>query len=324
LVTAAIQWRLGGLLDGAVAASWPPGPARDALHALHLRSIRDNTQRLQAAADAVAVLDRVGLRALPLKGAAVAEALYASVGQRPMADVDLLALDDWAASVAALDRAGYAVRDRADHAWCFEDPGGRGGVELHIGLTSCPRLHPFDADGLWSRSRTQPGAQVTRVPAPEDLLVQGGLHAAFQHGLAVSPVQYLDLRRLLERGVDPDRCADLAAAGGAERALWCALTVAGAVAGAGFPDALRRRLERWVPARLRRWVEARAEDLEGTVADVDPPLAWLRWELAAGRHGVLVRDTLCPAVPGQARPGIGQTLRRALSLALRTRRIARP
>jgi Uncharacterised nucleotidyltransferase len=315
LTAAAVDWGLAGLLDTATATIWAPGSVRDTLHAAHLRTARSNTLRLQAAADAVEALATRGLRALPLKGAALAERVYASVGHRPMTDVDILALDDWGASVAALVQAGLAVRDRADHAWSFEDGAGRGGVELHYGLTSCPRLHPVDAEGLWARSRVQPAAQLTRVPSPEDLLVQVGLHAAFQHGLAVSPIQYMDIRRLLEHGLDPDLCADLAAEAGAERALWCALAVAEAVTGATVPERLRSRLAPAVPPRLHRWVEAQATDLPGLPGTPPRSLGRLRWALSSGRRLALLRDTLRPTLPGGSPPPMLDLVRRGVSLA---------
>src|SRR4029077_6914730 len=127
---------------------------------------------------------------LPLKGAALAESLYASVAERPMADVDALALDGWAASARALEDARFTGAERADHAWSFVDPVTRGLLELHRGVTSCPEVFPLDADGVWARSQAAPG-QVARVPSAEDLLVHLAEHALFQHGGVLSLVQWL-------------------------------------------------------------------------------------------------------------------------------------
>src|SRR4029079_19671773 len=128
------------------------------------------------------------------KGAALAESLYASPAERPMADVDVLALDDWPSSVRALEDAGFACAERADHAWSFVDPMTRGLVELHRTVTSCGGVFPLDAGALWSRARPACG-QVRRRPSSEDLLVQIAQHALFQHGGVLWLVQWLDLRR---------------------------------------------------------------------------------------------------------------------------------
>jgi hypothetical protein len=317
VAAAARGWGLAGLLDTATTAAWPPGPARDAVHREHLRLVLRGTHQLQAAAELIDRLAHEDLRALPMKGAAVAETLYVSVGHRPMADVDILALDDWGASVATLRQAGLLVKERADHAWSFDDPRGRGLVELHQGLTSCPRLFPIDADGLWNRSRLRVDTQVTRVPSAEDLLVQLALHAAFQHGLAISPVQYLDLRRLMERDLDVARVRALAAAAHAERALACALFAAEAAVGAVVPSGLRDALEQWMPPTRSRWLHRIVTDQRGLLSPAtDPPLSRVRWALAAGRRWRLLRDTLAPQPLGDSsRPGTLRTVRRALALA---------
>src|SRR5581483_4512904 len=110
---------------------------------------------------------------------------------------------------------------------------------LHRGITSCPRLHPFDPQGLWDRSVIRQGACIARTPSAEDLLVQVGLHAAFQHGLKISTIQYLDLRRLLEGELDFARVVELASAAHAEIALACALEAAEVLVGAVTPEAGR-------------------------------------------------------------------------------------
>src|SRR5207342_3313102 len=94
--------------------------------------------------------------------------------------------------------AGFAEVARGDHAWAFRDPSGHGIVELHRSVTSAPGLFPLDAFGLWQRRRAGRG-QLRAWPSAEDLLLQLALHAAFQHGLVLSLVQWLDFRLLLER-----------------------------------------------------------------------------------------------------------------------------
>jgi hypothetical protein len=197
-----------------------------------------------------------------------------------MSDVDLLVLDDWPEAVRRLRAAGYEEEERADHAWSFRAPGVPWRVELHRHLTSCGSLFPLDADGLWAR-RSGDG------PGPEDLLIQLALHAAFQHGLVLSLVQWTDLRRLLEREpIDPARLLALARAMRAERALGAALAAAERAVGAPIPDALRASFVEPLPFALR----ARAP--LDHLAPSSPRLARVRWAIAHGRRRKLVHATL--------------------------------
>ena len=205
------------------------------------------------AARCLSLLEARGLRALPLKGVALAETVYDVESDRPMSDVDLLALERWPEAVVALREAGFAEVARGDHAWALREPGGGEIVELHRSVVSAPGLFPPDPEGLWARSRAGRG-QLGRLPSPEDLLLQLALHAAFQHGLVLSLVQWLDFRRVLEREpIDAERLLALAAAARAEVPLGVALLAAEAVVAAPVPAALRPRL----PAGLRRWLAPR-------------------------------------------------------------------
>ena len=214
------------------------------------------------AARALGLLEARGLRGLPLKGAVLAETVYDVESDRPMSDVDVLALERWPEGVEALREAGFVEVARGDHAWAFRDPGGSGIVELHRSVVSAPGLFPLDPEGLWARSRVGRG-QLRRLPSPEDLLLQLALHAAFQHGLVLSLVQWLDFRLVLEREtIDPERLLALAAAARAEVPLAAALLVAEAVVSAPLPAALRRPL----PAGLRRWLSPRLASPLGFVS----------------------------------------------------------
>lgn len=296
LIDAAADQGVAGLLDEAVRddARWP-APARDRLQELRRALLRRGVWHLELARRAQARLDAHGRRSLALKGAALDEWLYATPADRGRADVDLLALDDWDASCRALLEAGFEPGERADHAWSLRDPSSGLALELHRALTSCPRLHPVDADGLWARRVACPGL-VTHRPSAEDLLVQLALHAAFQHGLVLSLGQWLDLRRLLERApFDWRRLADIAAAANAGPALAVTLAAARAVLDAPLlPEAPADGLLD-PPRGLRAWLGKRLADPLSCVMPSRPALPRLRWALAAGRRRVLLADTLWPA-----------------------------
>jgi hypothetical protein len=240
------------------------------------------------AARTLALLGSRGVRGLPLKGAALAETVYDVESDRPMSDVDVLALERWPEATAALREAGFVEVARGDHAWAFRDPDGAGIVELHRSVVSAPGLFPMDARGLWARSRRGRG-QLARCPSAEDLLVQLALHAAFQHGLTLSLVQWLDFRRVLEREpIDASRLRAVAAAARAEAPLGAALLAAGAVVKAPVPAPLRPP----VPPSLLRWLEPRLAEPLAFVGPSEPALARLRWELLPGRRAELLWRTL--------------------------------
>jgi hypothetical protein len=290
LAEAASDQGVAGLLLRAIERDRPAwaGPVAEALVARRRALLVRTLGQVGLAARCLSLLEARGLRALPLKGVALAETVYDVESDRPMSDVDLLALERWPEAALALREAGFVEVARADHAWVFHPPGSRDVVELHRSVVSAPGLFPPDPEGLWARSRPGRG-QLGRLPSPEDLLLQLALHAAFQHGLSLSLVQWLDFRRVLEREVvDAPRLLALAAAARAEAPLGAALLAAEAVVGAPVPSSLRLRL----PAGLRRWLAPRLAEPLTLVAPSEPDLARVRWELLAGRRAELVWRTL--------------------------------
>jgi Uncharacterised nucleotidyltransferase len=290
LAQAARDQGVGGLLLDAIERDRPSwaAPLTAPLAERRRAALVRTLAQIGLAARTLGLLEARGVRGLPLKGAALAETVYDVESDRPMSDVDVLALERWPEATAILREAGFVEVARGDHAWAFRDPGGTGIVELHRSVVSAPGLFPLDGEGLWARSRRGRG-QLPRLPSAEDLLVQIALHAAFQHGLTLSLVQWLDFRRLLEREpIDLGRLSAIAAASRAEVPLGAALLAAEAVVRAKVPSPLRPRL----PAALLRWLEPRLADPLAFVAPSEPRLARLRWELLPGRRGELLWRTL--------------------------------
>src|SRR5262245_13767026 len=117
LVEAAREQRLCGWLAARARArggEWPQAALELLRHDERVLTAR-GLQQLARAGELQDLLLRRGLRVLPLKGAALAESVYDSVAERPMADVDLLALDGWADTVRVLQECGFVVGERADH-----------------------------------------------------------------------------------------------------------------------------------------------------------------------------------------------------------------
>ena len=158
-----------------------------------------------------------------------------------------------------------------------------------------------------------------QVPSSEDLLVHLSLHAAFQHGLALRLVQFLDFRRLLEREPpDPVLLAQLATSARAQGAVALALEAARALVGAPLAPGLEALVTTWLPSGLRRYVAVTLRGGPAALFDpAEPPLAWVRWQLAGGRRLALVRETLSPSLSTFTGPtGLG-TVVRGLRLARR-------
>jgi hypothetical protein len=314
LAATAQEQGLGGLLDSALTigggSGWP-AEVRQRLRDLHRVGVARGLQQLDVAVRVQALLERQGIRTLALKGIALAELAYDSLGERPMADVDLLVLGDFAAAADAMARAGVVEMERADHAWSFQDPGSGVVVELHRGLTSCPRLFPVDGEGGWARGRVLPGTAL-RAASVEDLLVHMTLHAAFQHGLGLTLIQWLDFRRAIERG-RPDAALlwEIAARTRAEDAAVVAFTTAAIMVGAPFLGGRTRR----VPPRLR-WLSGRLREPECLLPPAAPPVGRLRWSLASGRRLEWIRTSVAPRGPdGASVPGLWPSLLRAARLA---------
>jgi hypothetical protein len=302
-------------------------PEREPLRLTARRLFVRGLRQLDFARRTLDLLSAASLRALPLKGAAVAERLYDSAAERPMTDVDVLVLDAPEAALALLQAEGLALVECADHAAALRSPEGAV-VELHRSLTACPGLFPVAPSGLWERA-TPGGSGTGRALSSADLLVSLALHASFHSGFGLRLVQFLDVKRLLEREA-PDREAVLRAAAEAraEAPLLAALRAAEAVVDARPARDLLAALESRVDAFARHYARRLADgDPLSLVSPARPSLALARLALAGNRRGELLRQTLAPRGFDGGAPGhSGRTLwtgaRRVLRLA--RQELARP
>lgn len=311
LVQAAQAQGLAALLDDALMRSKGPWPAAacSALRQAHRAAAFRGEQLGDLLRRARALLATSGIRTLPLKGMALLGFAYDSPVERPMDDVDLLVLEGFEEALERLRAAGFSVLDRADHAWALRDPVSGSTLELHRGLVTCPEMFPIDARGLWSRRAGPPGEE---RPSAEDLLVQLSLHAAFQHGLKLRLVQFLDFRRVLERAaIDGVRLVEIARAARAEGSLLAALEAASALVAAPVGEPLLAELRRVAPRRLLRKVKALRQDPSGLLVDAPAPRTLAAWRLAVvgSRRFELVARTLLPSRPDR-REGALARLRR--------------
>jgi transposase InsO family protein len=126
LAVAARAQGLAGRLDTALSSApndpaWPQ-PARAVLRDAHRAALLHGTRLLSVAGRVQRLLGALGLRALPLKGVALAAGGFVDLGERPMVDLDLLLLDDWDRAVEALAGAGFERGEAADTRSAFATP----------------------------------------------------------------------------------------------------------------------------------------------------------------------------------------------------------
>jgi hypothetical protein len=146
------------------------------------------------------------IEVLPLKGPALALALYGDAALRQSNDVDLLVRrDDFPRAEALLLGWGFtALGAPSEHDRRFL----RGGllVELHFELAS-PRFFPFDIDNIWSRSRLIGfRGRPARALSNFDLALYLCAHG-LKHGFS-RLIWILDLARALQ-GLEPREYREL-------------------------------------------------------------------------------------------------------------------
>ena len=137
------------------------------------------------------------IEVLPLKGPALALALYGDAALRQSNDVDLLVRrDDFLRAEALLLRWGFtALGAPSEHDRRFLRSELL--VELHFELAS-PRFFPFDINGIWSRScRIDFCGKPARAMSDIDLVLYLCAHG-LKHGFS-RLIWILDLARALQR-----------------------------------------------------------------------------------------------------------------------------
>jgi hypothetical protein len=139
---------------------------------------------------ALRALQDAGITPILLKGAALAETVYAQRALRPMSDIDLLVKPEAVSRAAAiLAHLGYTRQphpqtDTWVNAHAYEVVFTKAApvanawhLDLHWHLDRPGRPFAIDLDGLWARAQPAIIAQIkTLVLAPEDLLLHVCLH----------------------------------------------------------------------------------------------------------------------------------------------------
>ena len=202
---AAIDWRLFarlaagyglvGVLYGRLerlpqALAAPPAALAE-LRRFYLAQASLDLRRKHWLTEVLEALHARSLAVIALKGAYLAEAVYADSLDRPMVDIDLLVqLADLPGVAHALTDLGYqASKDfwldvelGVEHQLPSFMKSGATPVEVHWCLLDPDLPFPVDLPALWQRALpAQVAGQPVRCLCPEDLLLHLCLHAATQH-----------------------------------------------------------------------------------------------------------------------------------------------
>lgn len=265
-------------LDG---LGWPavPPAARAALEAIRRVNAARSLLMARALARVLAAFARAGVRAIPLKGVALAEALYGDAALRASGDIDVLVPPaDVPRAWRALEDLGYA---RAEHEapiapadlpmllgsnieYAFAPPDASGcPVELHWGIAwRWPREAAALAD-LWTMAQPRGfhGAPALALGGDWPLLYLA-VHAARHRWDALKWLVDVDAicRR---RDVDWTRLHATGRRLGLGRVLAITLGACAAVLDTPLPATVPRRVPDWLdlfptaPPPLDRWQAAR-------------------------------------------------------------------
>ena len=171
-----------------------PAAVAERLQDDYFRTARDNALYLRALAQSLAALAAAGVPVIVLKGAALAETVYANLALRPMVDLDLLVHhQDVSTALTTLASLGYvpvAAEAQTGATVAFENefplckPGRQDTLlEVHWSLINSPYYQQrLTTDWFWA---TATPYQVEGVAVlclgPEALLLHLCAHLTFHH-----------------------------------------------------------------------------------------------------------------------------------------------
>lgn len=242
--------------------------------------------------------DAEDISVVALKGVALAEELYGSFADRPVADADLLVIDlqtfDRAVTVAK--DMGLRAFDVSDHVVALREEGTRAVIEVHASLTSSAAAFCVRAQSLWDHRRPVPGRSFNRL-SNEDAVIHMALHAVFQHGLSVKAYHFEDFSLAFERfPLSVPMLEARAREFRASRVLG-AMFVARQRLQSGASAQALEEFSHFCPEPLRHWIAYRW-NLDAPISL--PRLFFVRWHVThPSRRTALVRTALFPTpLPG--------------------------
>jgi hypothetical protein len=238
---------LGGLTRGELARLDPELRAR--LENARGNAIAKSIVQQEAAGRVSAALEQAGVKAVLIKGIALARRLYDFPHQRPMRDIDVLVdAPDFERAVRVLARAGLAHPVSHGQRAHEQNLAGDGyWIDLHRDLVGTGRSRiPLGPSVLERRRRDGDLWCSDDVGTFLTLTV----HLALTEYVTGRWIRTLDLHRWVQRTtVDWDGCVAAVQSAGLATACWTALRYAEQILQTPVPASVMRRLQ---PAPLRR------------------------------------------------------------------------
>ena len=197
LVTLAIKERVAPILYDTLKRNSTAlsDSARQRLARAYHHTLASNLRKFQVVQNVLARFNVAGISSITLKGIALAELVYAKIGVRPMADIDLLVkIADAERAVALLRDAGFReggkpeLRPGFDREFRVEkellspQPASQM-VEVHWRLTAPLFASRWvNYDQVWARATpVEIEQQPTFVLSAEDWLLHQAAHAIYKH-----------------------------------------------------------------------------------------------------------------------------------------------
>ncbi len=219
----------------------------------------------------LAMLEAMGIEAIPFKGPALAMTAYGSLSLRMFADLDILIRDeDLDRSREALIASGYVAEftftekqernyRKAECAVQLRHPERNSVVELHWRLTERYLSIDFEMDQIWQRrSETRIQQRLLKSMAPEDLFLYVCVHGSKHHWERLEWLCCVTELAAANPSVDWMTISERARRYGIERVLNMALLLAQDLLDMPLPEQLKARAQADVAAR-RLAEEAAAE-----------------------------------------------------------------
>jgi len=230
-----------------------PNEVEQRLRRSYLESVSRNMGLYYKLGKVLEILRHENIPVIALKGAHLAGVVYASIGLRPMNDVDLLVhKDDLMRAEVALLQIDFTPLDFNRVVWkdnshfAYRLPSREFSVEVHWNFL--PSMYPFniDIDGQWERSRPAiiAGVEVS-ILSPEDLLLYLCLHASkhlFEMGLKLL-YDIFEAIRHYGKEIDWKQTQLRSGQWGVEKCVYLALKLARNLLGASVPDEVLETFE---------------------------------------------------------------------------------
>jgi|WetSurMetagenome_2_1015567.scaffolds.fasta_scaffold00105_23 hypothetical protein len=184
-----------------------------------------------------------------LKGIALSNTVYETIGLREMNDIDVLARTEHLMRIAdILMDMGYKsykshTVQSEHHLPCLIKKG-HAGFEIHWNLIEPGEHYNMDTHGFWERSAPiQISGCRTLTLSPEDMLLHICLHTSYQHAFTFGLRPFCDIAEIIDYFTpDWQIILDRACDQGWQRGLYLGLRLAVELAGAAVPGYILEKL----------------------------------------------------------------------------------